>query len=180
MFARTERLTLRPPWPEDAPALAAAIGHQAIARMLMRVPHPFTRVDADAFVARQRGAEEPRFVIMAHDGPLPALIGGIAIQEEPDGHHLAYWLCPDAWGRGYATEAARAVVDMARHALPLTELRAWHFTDNPASGRVLRKLGFAPTGRTLIMPSMGRAEPAPGIEYDLHLDENRAPMPIAA
>ena len=46
MFARTERLTLRPAWAEDAPALAAAIGHEEVARMLARVPYPYTLADA--------------------------------------------------------------------------------------------------------------------------------------
>ena len=48
MFARTERLTLRPPWPEDAPALLAAIGHAEVARMLARVPWPYGAEDAAA------------------------------------------------------------------------------------------------------------------------------------
>ena len=53
------------------------------------------------------------------------------------GHELGYWLTPDAWGRGYATEAGEAVLAMARHALGLQRLDARHFVDNPASGRVL-------------------------------------------
>ena len=51
MFARTKRLTLRPAWPEDAAALAQAIGHDAVIRMLLRVPHPYRLADAEAFAA---------------------------------------------------------------------------------------------------------------------------------
>jgi RimJ/RimL family protein N-acetyltransferase len=51
MFARTNRLTLRPAWPEDAAELAAAIDHEAVTRMLSRVPYPYTLSDAEAFCA---------------------------------------------------------------------------------------------------------------------------------
>ncbi|HEX8484084.1 GNAT family N-acetyltransferase [Sphingomonas sp.] len=181
MFARTKRLTLRPVWPEDAPAVAAAIGHQSVARMLMRVPYPYGLADAEAFVARARAPHDPRFVIVAHDRPAPTIVGGIAIQEEPEGHHLAYWLTPDAWGRGYATEAGRAVIAMARYALPIRELRAWHFADNAASGRVLAKLGFRRTGEIAAKTSGGREGVTPSVEYALDLEgEQSAPMPIAA
>jgi RimJ/RimL family protein N-acetyltransferase len=181
MFARTPRLTLRPAWPEDAPPLAAALADERVVRMLARVPHPYALADAEQWVAQPRGPHEPRFVIAAHDGGEPRLIGGIGISEYEGGPALGYWLTPDAWGRGYATEAGRAVIDMARHALPIDRLRAWHFADNPASGRVLRKLGFRPTGTIAPRPSRARPEPAPSIEYTLDLvEDDRAPLPIAA
>ncbi len=182
MFARTKRLTLRPAWPEDAHALAQAIGHEAVARMLMRVPHPYGVDDAAAFCALPPGPHEPRFLIESHDYGAPALIGGIAIDDQGDGNRLlGYWLTPAAWGRGYATEAARAVIDMARHALPLRHLSAWHFADNPASGAVLRKLGFQRTGQALTKTSAGRREPAAAIGYALDLDDvEQGPMRCAA
>jgi RimJ/RimL family protein N-acetyltransferase len=65
MFARTKRLTLRPAWPEDAAALAQAIGHDAVIRMLLRVPHPYRLADAEAFCASPRRHDEARFVIVA-------------------------------------------------------------------------------------------------------------------
>jgi len=185
MFARTERLTLRPAWAEDAAALAAAIGHAEVARMLAQVPYPYTLADAKLWTALPRGADEPRFVIEAHDHPTarggrPVLVGGIGISDDDQ---LGYWLTPSAWGRGYATEAGRAVVEMARHALPITRLRARHFADNPASGRVLRKLGFRPAG-TGETHSAARSIAAADIEYVLDLDDRCAPrhdpMPIAA
>ena len=185
MFARTPRLTLRPAWPEDAPLLATALADERVVRMLARVPHPYTLADAERWAAQPRGGHEPRFVIAAHDAAYrqgePRLIGGIGISEYEGGLNLGYWLAPDAWGRGYATEAGRAVIDMARHALPIDRLRAWHFADNPASGRVLRKLGFRPTGTIAPRPSLARSESAPSVEYTLDLtEEDRAPLPIAA
>lgn len=181
MFARTKRLTLRPGWPEDAAVLSQAIGHEAVARMLSHVPFPYDEAAAVAYLSSPRGAHEPRFQIVCHDGDAPALIGGIGITRYDHGPELGYWLTPSAWGRGYATEAGRAVVNMARHALPFARLGAWHYADNPASGRVLRKLGFQPTGRTALKRSPARAEAATSLEYALDLTEDdRKPMPIAA
>lgn len=180
MFARTKRLTLRPAWPEDAAPLAQAIGHEAVARMLARVPYPYGVADAEHFAAAPRGAHEPRFLILSHEAATPALVGGIALTDHGAGVELGYWLTPSAWGRGYATEAGRAVVDMARHALPLRRLTAWHFADNPASGAVLRKLGFRSGGGMTPRRSVARAAPAPALRYDLDLDDQCAPMRIAA
>src|SRR3546814_5651513 len=85
----------------------------------------------------------------ARGGANAEIVGGIDFHRGDDGaHELGYWLTPAVWGRGYATEAGHAVIAMARHALGYRRLPAWHFVDNPASARVLAKLGFRPTGRT--------------------------------
>lgn len=105
MFALTPRLTLRPGWPEDAPALAHAIGHRPVVNRLARAPWPYGLGDAEAFLSLPRGAAEPRFVIIERSGE-HRLIGGIGLHRADNGdHELGYWLTPDAWGRGYATEA---------------------------------------------------------------------------
>lgn len=181
MFARTKRLTLRPAWPEDAAALTQAIGHESVARMLARVPYPYGPAEAEAFLALPRGPHDARFLIVSHEAETPDLVGGIGITVDDGGAQLGYWLKPDAWGRGYATEAGRVVIDMARHALPLRKIGAWHFIDNPASGRVLRKLGFRPTGTVMTRPSLGRPEEAASAAYELDLGSGQnLPMPMAA
>jgi len=184
MFARTKRLTLRPGWPEDARALSEAIGHEAVAMKLARVPWPYALGDAEAFLAHPRGSTDPLFMILLHEGRATRLIGGIGIHDESDGtHQLGYWLTPDAWGRGYATEAGRAVIGMARHALGYKRLHAWHFVDNPASGRVLTKLGFRPTGCIEPRRSLARGGTAPGASYALDLDGEQStddPVRMAA
>ena len=151
MFARTPRLTLRPGWPEDAPALARAIAHEAVAMKLAKLPWPYTLADAEWWLGQAQVGDNHPLLIFAHDrGLAPELIGGAGLhpanEERGCEMEIGYWLTPSAWGRGYATEAARAVVDMARHALGRRRLVSGHFLDNPASGRVLRKLGFAQTG----------------------------------
>jgi hypothetical protein len=113
VFARTKRLTLRPGWPEDAPALTRAISHENVVAKLARAPWPYALGDAEAFLAQPRGGHEPRFLIETMEAGVPRLVGGIGIQVADSGHELGYWLTPEAWGRGYATEAGQAVVAMA-------------------------------------------------------------------
>lgn len=179
MFARTARLTLRPAWPEDAPALAAAMGSPGVARMLGGIAYPYPLADAQAWIAEPRDGHDPRFVIMSHRRGAPELVGAIGIFASSGAADLGYWLKPDAWGLGYATEAGRAVLEMARHALPIRWLSAWHFIDNEASGRVLRKLGFRPTGAALFKDGHDRPDDAPCTEYSLDLDDWGV-MPAAA
>lgn len=182
MFALTPRLTLRPGWPEDAPELARAIGHEAVATRLARVPWPYREDDARWFLSQPRGPHDPVFVI-AKRGAEPRLVGGIGIHAGEGAPELGYWLTPDAWGRGYATEAARAVVAIARDALRLPRLRSSYFVGNEASGRVLRKLGFRPTGRTIHLPCRALGREVDAVEMALELGDSRTepgPMPLAA
>ena len=172
MFALTPRLTLRPGWQEDAPALARAIGHEAVVGKLKRAPWPYTLGDAEAFLAAPRGAHDPRFLICERGGDY-RLIGGIGLRRERHGdHELGYWLAQDVWGRGYATEAGRAVLAMARHALGITRIVAHHHIDNPASGRVLRKLGFVEAGRGTLY-SLARDAEVECVQYTLTMGGER-------
>lgn len=174
MFARTQRLTLRPGWPEDAPALAAAIGHEHVVDKLARAPWPYALDDAESFLAMPRSATVANFLIFESPAATPRLIGGIGIDPATAGEaEFGYWLTPDAWGRGYATEAGRQVIEIARHALGLRRLHAGHFLDNPASGRVLTKLGFRATGRIERRHSRARGKDAPCALFELDLEEDR-------
>ena len=149
MFARTKRLTLRPGWPEDAATLAAAIDHDIVTMRLSRVPWPYTPADAADWLARPRGADDVFFLVFDHpDMAEPRLVGSVGLHPEDGELELGYWYTPAAWGNGYATEAGRAVVDVARHALGRARLASRYHIDNTASGRVLGKLGFVPTGET--------------------------------
>lgn len=147
MFARTPRLLLRPGWMEDAPALAHAIGDVAILRNLTRAPCPYGLDDAREFLSRPQDARLPRLLAFSRTHGAPRLIGGCGVvRGEDGGHELGYWIARPYWGLGFATEAARAVMSMAR-ANGVTAIRASHFADNRASGNVLHKLGFRYTGR---------------------------------
>ena len=155
MFARTPRLLLRPGFPEDAPALAAAIGDEAIVRNLAAAPWPYSMRDAEAFLAKPRDPVLPSLLIFERTAAGPRLVGACGLGRRPSGAvEMGYWITRPAWGHGFATEAGIALIGIAR-ALGLRQLEGSHFIDNPASARVLDKLGFESTG--LIAPRMNCA-----------------------
>jgi len=170
MFARTERLLLRPGWTEDAPALHRALAEEAIVRNLATAPWPYRLEDAQAFLGADRGSDNPVMLVFLRTPAAPRLIGTIAIAPVPGGGtELGYWIARPHWNRGYATEAGRAVIAMARESFRIPRLDAGHFLDNPASGRVLEKLGFRPTGAIESRLSVGRGQHAPCRLYTLDL-----------
>ena len=169
MFARTARLLLRPGWAEDAPALAAAIGDERIVRNLATAPWPYRLRDAEAFLAQPRDPLLPSFLIFERTDAEPRLLGSCGLGRRPSGCvELGYWVARRHWGCGYATEASAALLDIAR-TLRLPRLQASHFLDNPASGRVLEKLGFEPVGITAPRLSCARGEDAPARLFRLEL-----------
>lgn len=161
MFARTARLLLRPGFPEDAPALAAAIGDEAIARNLANVPWPYSVRDAEAALASPRDPVLPSLLIFERGLKAPQLAGACGLGRRPSGSvELGYWIARPFWGRGFATEACSALVDIAR-TLGLPSLEGSHFLDNRASARVLEKLGFASLGITAPRMSCARGAEVP-------------------
>ena len=105
-------------------------------------------------VKKHFGQFRPGFVMTLPSAKGAPIIGGIGFRREGDGLELGYWVARDHWGRGYATEAGRAALEVAR-ALGHRRIDAGHYLDNPASGRVLRKLGFRDTGE--VRPTFCRA-----------------------
>ncbi len=155
MFARTPRLLLRPGFPEDAPALATAIADEAIVKNLATAPWPYRMRDAEAFLASPRDPILPSLLIFERTDTAPQLVGSCGLGRRPSGAvELGYWIARSFWSRGFATEAGKALIDIAR-ALGLPSLEGSHFIDNAASARVLEKLGFEPLG--IIAPRMSCA-----------------------
>jgi RimJ/RimL family protein N-acetyltransferase len=158
MFARTPRLLLRPGFPEDASALAAAIADEAIVRHLSTAPWPYRMRDAEAFLAAPRDPVLPSLLIFERTRGAPQLAGACGLGRRPSGAvEMGYWIARAFWSRGFATEACEALIDIAR-TLGLESLEGSHFIDNPASARVLEKLGFKPTG--LVAPRLSCARGA--------------------
>jgi len=145
----TERLVLRAPRPQDAKAITSLINDRRIAENTARIPHPYSLADAHAFLAEtNRAPREPSFLIALTDG---TVIGGCGIHVLGGGEpELGYWIGVPHWGRGFVTEAARAVVDHAFGALDYEQLTSRARVSNPASRRVLEKCGFQWTGVSLI------------------------------
>jgi RimJ/RimL family protein N-acetyltransferase len=145
----TPRLVLRAPRLEDAKAITGLINDRRIAENTARIPHPYSLADARAFLDEvSRTADAPNFLITLGDG---TVIGGCGIVPlgGPD-PELGYWIGVPYWGRGYATEAARALIDHAFGALGCERLAGRARVSNPASRRVLEKCGFQWTGVSLI------------------------------
>jgi RimJ/RimL family protein N-acetyltransferase len=156
VFARTDRLLLRPGWAEDAPALSQAIADETIVRNLATAPWPYGLKEAEAFLASPRDPALPSFLVFARMDATPELIGACGLGRRPSGAvELGYWIARAHWGNGYATEAATQLIEIAR-TLGLSRLEGSHFLDNPASARVLEKLGFVATGLTAPRMSCAR------------------------
>jgi len=135
----TERLTLRAPRHEDIKAIAVLTNDRRIAENTARIPHPYGVDDAKQFVATVNARDgEVCFVILL-DGNL---IGACGIDPRDDAPDLGYWLGARYWGRGFATEAVRAVIDHAFGDLQHETLQAGARVSNPASRRVLEKCAF--------------------------------------
>jgi RimJ/RimL family protein N-acetyltransferase len=169
MFARTERLLLRPGWAEDAAALAKAIADEAIVRNLALAPWPYGVTEAEAFLSGTSDPVLPTFLLFRRTDGDPELVGGAGFGRKPNGGvEIGYWIARAHWGNGYALEAGRQLIEIAR-TLGLARLEAGHFVDNPASGRVLEKLGFRPTGRIVPRHSCARGGEVPCRLFTLEL-----------
>ena len=142
---------------------------------LATAPWPYAIDNAVAYLGRARKAGEADLLIFQRTLGAPRLIGGIGLAARGNDLELGYWIVPSHWGLGFATEAGQAVVAMARETLRIDRLVSGHFIDNPASGRVLDKLGFTVTGREL-RASAARAGETPCITMALDLH----PMALAA
>lgn len=168
MFIRSERLFLRPGWPEEWPELLTAINDEGLVRHLATAPWPYTAADARAFAGRPQERMLPQFFVTLPTTDGAKLIGSAGLSRDGDNVELGYWIARAHWGQGFATEAARAVLGLAK-SLGHRRLVASHFTDNPASGKVLRKAGFCTTGEKRIRYSAGRQGVAVAQAYAVEL-----------
>lgn len=171
MFHRSERLFLRPPFPEDWETILTGIGDDGVVRNLARAPWPYNVDDAREFAARPQDPRLPHFLVTL---PGTGVIGSVGLGESDGEAELGYWIARNYWGQGFATEAANAVLRIAR-TLGHRRLTAGHFVDNPASGRVLRKLGFVATGRIAKRHCCARGALVDSVEYACDLTDAAMP-----
>ncbi len=153
---RTGRLVLRKPTLTDAEKIAGMIGQWEVIRWLTMPPYPYKIDDAEAFIAKAE--HRPWFfIIEAHD-----VIGAIEIED-----HLGYWLGSAHWGKGYMTEAARALIKRYFKETSEDHILSGYLLGNAASSNTLGKLGFVETGRRMVHCRSRNAE----IEHvDMRLD----------
>ncbi|HEX8695123.1 MAG TPA: GNAT family N-acetyltransferase [Longimicrobium sp.] len=142
---KTERLVLRPFQAGDAAVVQRLAGAPEVAMMTQNIPHPYEDGMAEAWIASHGPAWEEGSLLAlaitsAHDG----LVGTVSLRLTPAHRRaeLGYWVGVPFWNQGYVTEAAAALVDFGFRQLGLNRIQARHLTRNPASGRVMQKLGM--------------------------------------
>lgn len=156
----TERLKLRRPRLSDAQRMARFLNDPGVGRMLAMTPLPYLPVAAEGWImtlaARAPLGKDFVYAVELPGEGLVGLIGAHARSD--DSFEVGYWYGRPFWGQGFATEA---LLGFLTEANKLGALQSGHFADNPASGRVLEKSGFAYTGEIQPTFSMGRGEHAP-------------------
>ena len=147
----TARLRLRAFTLDDAPDVRRYVSDRDVAAMTLSIPHPYPEDGAEKWIsthaAKYAESELASFAITERESD--ALVGAIGLHPEP-AHgraELGYWIGKPFWGRGYATEAARAVIAFGFESVGLNKIHAAVFIKNPASDRVIRKLGMKWEGR---------------------------------
>jgi GNAT superfamily N-acetyltransferase len=151
MFIRSERLFLRPAWPEERAELHNLLTCAAL------VPAPMVQP-----------SRHPLFVVTVPGADGAELVGLTGLIDNGDETELAVWIAPDYRNRGFATEAARATLSIAG-TVGHCRLIAHHFADSPATARMLNTLGFVPTGHMRLQHSALRGGAAPAQVYALNL-----------
>jgi RimJ/RimL family protein N-acetyltransferase len=138
---QTARLVLRPPQIEDAAAIASLVNDIRIAQNTTRIPYPYALSDAHAWLRVVNNKEgEASYLVTLGSG---TIIGVCGVERHDEARpELGYWIGTQYWGQGYATEAARAVIDHAFSEIGCEELHSGARVNNPASRRVLEKCGF--------------------------------------
>lgn len=149
---QTQRLLLRPFGAEDASSLEQLASDRAIADTTVNIPHPYNSEMAHEWIS----SHQPRFEagelisFAVTEAVSDTLVGsiGLNIEKASERAELGYWIGRPFWGKGYATEAATAVTEYGFSELSLHRIYAGCFARNPASAKVLQKIGMTLEGRS--------------------------------
>lgn len=146
----TPHLTLRPFTLADATDVQRLAGAREVASTTATIPHPYEDGMAETWINTHPGQLADGtgivYAITLHGtGELCGAIG-LGVKPEHERAELGYWIGVPYWGRGYCTEAAIALRDHGFRALGLHRILAVHLTRNPASGRVMQKIGMRHEG----------------------------------
>ncbi len=155
---RTQRLLLRKPREGDGALVYARYATDPEVRRFLLFPPPKGPEDSEAFIARclqvwEEGSAFPYAIERLEDG---LFLGMVEIRMEGFKADIGYVLARDAWGQGYGSEAARAVVEWALDQAGIYRVAAFCDVENPASARVMEKVGMQYEGllkRFIIHPN---------------------------
>jgi RimJ/RimL family protein N-acetyltransferase len=137
------------------------MSNEMICRDLWSAPWPFTLRDAQAVLGGPSDPILPSLLIFERTESDPLLVGACGLRRRSSGAiELYVWIAREQWGRGFATEACVAILDIAA-TLGIRQVEAAHFSDSPAASRLLTKLGFRPTGISALRMSCARRSEAP-------------------
>lgn len=146
----TERILLRPFELSDAKDVQRLAGDRAIADTTLNIPHPYKDGTAEEWISTHQpkfeAGELLNFAIVLRTSS--ELVGAIGLRIVPrfERAELGYWIGRQYWKNGYCTEAGRAVLQYGFSVLKLNRVHASHFRRNPASGRVMQKMGMTHEG----------------------------------
>jgi ribosomal-protein-alanine N-acetyltransferase len=142
----TGRLVLRPFTLTDAPEVQRHAGRFEIADTTLNMPHPYPDGAAESWIGTHQktwelGSGLTLAITLKESGQLAGAIG-LTINKDHNRAEMGYWVAVPHWGKGFCTEAARALLDYGFTELKLNKIYATHLTRNPASGKVMQKMGM--------------------------------------
>ena len=146
----TERLVLRPFSVKDAPSVQRLAGAREVADTMLTIPHPYEDGVAEQWIGtheeRSQQGHGLDLAVVCKDGE--QLVGaiGLSVAGMHERAELGYWIGTPWWNGGFCTEAARAIVRFGLEQLELNRISGHHFARNPASGRVMQKIGMKHEG----------------------------------
>ncbi len=146
----TQRLVLRRFNLDDAKRVSQICNSDEVWRGTLALPHPYTEDSAKSWINRHDENFEKNFchdfaITDKNTGELYGCMGMFMDMANKNGE-LGYWIDPKFWNKGYATEAASAMIEYGFKIKGLHKIHARHFASNPASGRVMEKCGMKKEG----------------------------------
>ncbi|MFV1983928.1 MAG: GNAT family N-acetyltransferase [Thiohalomonadales bacterium] len=165
----TSRLTLRPFKKEDSFDVQKLVGNVNVSKSTLSIPHPYDNKQAKEWIAchQLQWYQKIAANYAIEYSATGDLLGSISLMDiEKSEASLGYWVGEPYWNMGFCTEASTAIIRFAFNAMGLQKLTANHASNNPASGKVMRKIGMAHVGHSLVRRLNGSEI---GIEqYEMH------------
>lgn len=143
----TQRLILRPFVLEDAAEVQRLAGAWEVARTTLNIPHPYQDGMAESWIARQaENQDNHNFAIVLRASSQLCGCIGLALDSANRTAEIGYWIGVPFWNHGFCTEAAGAILGYGFSTRHLHKIQACHLGCNPASGRVMQKIGMTREG----------------------------------